>query len=59
MKIYLKYIILFCGFASFAMVINSDDDYKNGLTGLGIIGAGCFIAFALIENNDIKEQNKE
>jgi hypothetical protein len=59
MKIYLKYMILFCGFCAFGVLINGDDDIKNSLTGLGVVGAGCFIAFALIENNDIKEQNKD
>jgi hypothetical protein len=57
--VYLKYIILACGFAAFGVLINDDEHHNNNFTGLGIIGASCFIAFALIENNDIKEINKD
>jgi len=27
--------------------------------GIGIAAAGCLIAYALIENNDVRESNKE
>jgi hypothetical protein len=59
MIVYLKYLILICGFAAFGVLINGDEDQNNSFTGLGLIGASCFIAFALIENNDINEKNKD
>jgi hypothetical protein len=50
-----KYLLLvvgiFCAMGAYNAVMAS--------TGLGIAAAGCFIAFALIEINDVREANKE
>lgn len=59
MIVYLKYIILIFGLICFGILLNNDSDQSASLTGAGIFGAGCLIAFALIENNDVTEKNKK
>jgi hypothetical protein len=58
MKMYLKYTILAFAVFAFVVLLNDDEDQNNSFTGIGVFGAGCVIAFALIENNDVKEKNK-
>jgi hypothetical protein len=55
----LKNIILIIGLIAALYVLA--DIRKEPVTNiaLAIIAAGCFIAFALIENNDVRESNKE
>lgn len=53
----LKFIILITGFICTYVLLCKCDNANS--TGLGIAAAGCFIAFALIENNDVKEINKD
>jgi hypothetical protein len=54
----IKYLILLAGGGCLVGLINLKDN-PQGMTGVGIAAAGCFIAFALIENNDVRESNKE
>ncbi len=59
-RIALKYIILFMGFFFSVALLESIKEPGNySATGLGIAAAGCFISFALIENNDVRESNKD
>jgi hypothetical protein len=61
-SIAIKYLILLGGaYFSFLLVKQATDFYNSGkdFIGLGIAAAGCFIAFALIENNDVREANKD
>jgi hypothetical protein len=50
-----KFILLIGGtIASFTLVGKPQSN-----PGLGTVAAGCFIAFALMDNNDVQETNKE
>jgi hypothetical protein len=54
----LKNIILIIGIiAALYLLAGIRNDTTN--IALAIIASGCFIAFALIENNDVRESNKE
>ncbi len=54
----LKNIILIIGIiASLYVLANIRTEQTN--IALAIVAAGSFIAFALIENNDVKESNKQ
>jgi hypothetical protein len=56
----IKHLILLGGIVFAGLMIKGlDAAVPKGLTGLGIAAAGCFIAYALIENNDVRESNKE
>jgi hypothetical protein len=55
----LKYLILLAGACCIGYLIRNLKGSQLNLIGLGIAAAGCFIAFALIENNDVRESNKE
>jgi hypothetical protein len=56
----LKYIILLAGIVCLVSLFNkTTGNFGQECIGLGIAAAGCFIAFALIENNDVRESNKE
>lgn len=52
----IKYIILLFGLTCIFILFKSSN--INAI-GLGIAAAGCLIAYALIENNDVREGNKE
>ena len=52
----LKFIILLAGFSCIGVLFQKEN---MNATGLGIAAAGCLIAFALLENNDVTESNKE
>ena len=53
MLVYVKYLILGLGFwAAFQA-------FSNGNIAAGIVAAGCFIGYALIEIQDIKIMNQE
>jgi hypothetical protein len=55
-----KHLVLITGVIFGCIVAKSINAAGTGnLTGLGIAAAGCFIAYALIENNDVRESNKE
>ena len=53
MVVYLKYLILIVGFTAGITTLCNEN------IGAGITSAGAFIAFALIEIQDIKIVNKE
>lgn len=53
MKVAVKYLICLSGFAAISYCISD----KN--IGAGIFAVGCFIAYALIEIQDLKILNKE
>ncbi len=53
MIVYLKYLILIVGFTGAIMALAHEN------IGAGITSAGAFIAFALIEAEDLKIINKE
>lgn len=56
----IKYFILLGGAFCLIVLINSTDDGEGkDFIGLGIAAAGCFIAYALIDNNDVREANKD
>lgn len=56
MVIAIKYIILLFGLSCVSSLFGKNNSNN---VGLGIAAAGCLIAFALIENNDVRESNKE
>jgi hypothetical protein len=61
-SIAIKYLILLGGaYFSFVLVKAATQWHDNGkdFIGLGIAAAGCFIAYALIDNNDVREANKD
>jgi hypothetical protein len=58
MKMYFKYIILAFAVFAFVVLLNDDEDQNNSFTGIGVFGAGFVMAFALIENNDVKEKKR-
>jgi hypothetical protein len=58
-SIAIKHLILLAGVACLLYLISNLKNSQLNLTGIGIAAAGCFIAFALIENNDVRESNKE
>ncbi len=59
-SIAVKHLILFTGVIFGCVLMKGiDTTGANNFTGLGIAAAGCFIAYALIENNDVRESNKE
>lgn len=53
MKIYVKYLILIVGFLA------ASASFYNNNIGAGITAAGAFIAFSLLEINDLKILNSE
>jgi hypothetical protein len=50
-----KFILLIGGISAALSIAGSRNDNNPGL---GAVAAGCFIAFALMDNNDVREQNK-
>ncbi len=55
-----KYVILLGGVIFSAPLLKYVFGGREGdFTGLGIAAAGCFIAYALIDNNDVREANKD
>ncbi len=54
----IKHLILLAGAGCLIGLINLKDNPQS-MIGVGIAAAGCFIAYALIENNDVRESNKE
>ncbi len=53
MIVYVKYLILILGFYAAFVALNN-----NNIAG-GVVAAGAFIAYALIEIQDLKILNKE
>jgi hypothetical protein len=58
-SIAVKHLILLAGATGLGYLISNIKNSQLNLTGIGIAAAGCFIAYALIENNDVRESNKE
>ncbi len=56
MVVAIKYIILLFGLSCVTILLRSTN---MNAVGIGIAAAGCLIAYALIENNDVRESNKE
>jgi hypothetical protein len=54
-----KYLILLAGVCCLGYLFNNIKNNQLNVIGIGIAAAGCFIAYALIENNDVRESNKE
>ena len=56
MVVAIKYIILLFGLSCVTILFRSTN---MNAVGIGIAAAGCLIGYALIENNDVRESNKE
>lgn len=57
----IKYLILISGIIFSIPLLKFVFGLRGGgdFIGLGIAAAGCFIAYALIDNNDVREANKD
>jgi hypothetical protein len=58
MKVAAKYLILFIGFVAAVFSLCSSCSMMGGSTGAGITAAGAFIAFAMLEIQDLKIENE-
>jgi hypothetical protein len=59
-SIAIKHLVLIVGIICLIPLFKGlDSQSPKDFIGLGIAAAGCFIAYALIENNDVRESNKE
>jgi hypothetical protein len=54
-----KFIVLLAGFYCLMLLVGQGTRQEGANIGIGLIGAACIIAFALIENNGVRESNKE
>jgi hypothetical protein len=60
--LYVKFIILIVALIAATATLNTglgSSERHGGAIGLGILAAGCFIAFAMIDSNDVREANKD